>query len=123
MNEKLYERIKDKDDHIKNISSDQEITKMQYNTYQDKSYNLEYELEKIKNDLNYTNTQLKHEKYTNESLKSEISNQKDIILEKQQNEMNFTISLEKSHVENLQLKNNLLKAEREFEVLIENTIN
>jgi hypothetical protein len=114
---KFEEKIKEMENDFVKINNDYEFEKRQTYEQKEKIKLLELDKEKLKNE----NSNLKNTMNTylaeNESLKNENYNIKQDLQEKSQNQMQFTLMIEKANMETNQFKVLLSRTEKNLAVI------
>ena len=116
MNEKIQERMKEREQKFMEIEFEKENLSSKLNDFEETNYILGVENDKLKTQINYLKNHIDQEKKQNDSLKNELRKLKEEIFEKNQREMEYNLSLEKANIEVSQLESYLNKTENILEV-------
>ena len=115
--ENLEEKMKDLEIQSINYNNDLDFEKKKFADARERNKNLEYENEKSRNEMNLLRTQINNLLLENENCKNELYNQKQILQDKSQKELQFTLMFEKANMEINQFKTLLSRTEKNLAVI------
>lgn len=114
----MEERIRDLEIQALNNTDDLEFERKKFLDAKDRNKNLEFENEKSRNELSLLRAQINNLTLDLESHKNEIYNHKQLLQDKSQKEMQFSLAIEKANMDTNQFKALLARTEKNLSVIL-----